>query len=62
MKNLIITEEIVKNRIFTIRGIQIMLDSDLAELYGVKTKNLNKAVKRNFERFPEAAIPIPRQP
>ena len=40
-------------RIFTIRGVQVMLDRDLAELYGVPTKALNQAVKRNRERFPE---------
>jgi hypothetical protein len=42
----------VKNLIYTIRGKQVMLDSDLAILYQVETKNLNKAVKRNIERFP----------
>ena len=44
--------EPVKNKIHTIRGIKVMLDRDLAELYGVMTRNLNKAVKRNAERFP----------
>ena len=43
----------IKRRIFTIRGKQVMLDSDLAELYQVETKNLNKATNRNAERFPE---------
>jgi hypothetical protein len=43
----------IKNRIFTIRGMQVMLDSDLAELYGVETNALNQAVKRNRNRFPE---------
>ena len=43
----------IKNRIFTIRGMQVMLDSDLAELYGVETKRLNEQVRRNIERFPE---------
>ena len=38
--------------IHTIRGQKVMLDYDLANLYGVETKNLNKAVKRNGERFP----------
>lgn len=42
----------IKNLIYTIRGKQVMLDSDLASLYQVETKNLNKAVKRNIERFP----------
>ncbi|MGJ1419529.1 ORF6N domain-containing protein [Sphingobacterium spiritivorum] len=43
----------ISNLIYTIRGKQVMLDSDLATLYQVETKNLNKAVKRNIERFPE---------
>lgn len=43
----------IEKMIFIIRGAKVMLDSDLAELYGVETKNLNKAVKRNIERFPE---------
>ncbi len=41
-----------ESRIFTLRGTKVMLDSDLAEIYGVETKNLNKAVQRNQERFP----------
>ena len=43
----------IKNLIYEIRGQKVMLDSDLAELYEVETKNLNKAVKRNIERFPD---------
>mgnify|MGYP005626101581 CR=1 FL=1 len=43
----------LKDKIHTIRGIQVMLDRDLAELYGVETKVLNQAVKRNIDRFPE---------
>ena len=42
----------IRTRILTIRGVQVMLDRDLAELYGVPTKALNQAVKRNAERFP----------
>ena len=42
----------VQNLIYEIRGIKVMLDSDLAKLYGVPTKRLNEAVKRNIERFP----------
>ena len=42
----------IENRIFTIRGQKVMIDRDLAELYGVKTMVLNQAVKRNIERFP----------
>ena len=45
--------DLIRSRIFTIRGVQVMLDRDLAELYGVATKALNQAVKRNIERFPE---------
>ena len=43
---------IIENRIFNLRGMQVMIDRDLAELYGVETKVLNQAVKRNIERFP----------
>ena len=43
----------IKSRILTIRGVQVMLDRDLAELYGVSTKALNQAVKRNIRRFPD---------
>jgi hypothetical protein len=45
--------ELVERRIYLIRGQKVMLDSDLAELYQVLTKNLNKAVTRNAGRFPE---------
>lgn len=45
--------EEIRARIHEIRGQQVMLDKDLAELYGVEVKNLNKAVNRNIERFPE---------
>lgn len=41
----------IENRIITIRGKQVMIDSDLAKLYGVETKVLNQAVKRNIQRF-----------
>lgn len=43
----------IENRILTIRGVQVILDRDLADLYGVETKVLNQSVKRNIERFPE---------
>lgn len=43
----------VENRIFDIEGEKVMLDSDLAEMYGVATKVLNQAVKRNLDRFPK---------
>lgn len=42
-----------ESRIFTIRGVQVMFDRDLAEFYGITTGNLNKAVKRNINRFPK---------
>ena len=45
--------ENIENLILNIRGKQVMLDRDLARLYGVETKRLNEAVKRNIERFPE---------
>ena len=43
----------VQNRIYLIRGHRVMIDRDLAEMYGVETRTLNQAVKRNFERFPD---------
>lgn len=43
----------IEERIFLIRGLRVMLDRDLGELYGVSTKALNQAVRRNRERFPE---------
>jgi hypothetical protein len=48
-----LNSEKIKNLIYTIRGKQVMLDSDVAMLYHYTTKNINKAVKRNIERFPE---------
>ena len=43
----------IENKIFTVRGVSVMLDSDLALLYGVETKRINQTVKRNINRFPE---------
>lgn len=43
----------VDSRILSLRGVQVLLDADLAQIYGVSTKALNQAVKRNAERFPE---------
>ena len=43
----------VEEKIYTIRGKHVMLDKDLAQLYGVETKRLNEQVRRNMERFPE---------
>lgn len=48
----IIPAEQIKEKIFNIRGERVMIDRDLAELYGVETKVLNQAVKRNINRFP----------
>jgi hypothetical protein len=53
MKALTITDETVEGKIYLIRGRKVMLDRDLAEMYGVETKALNQAVKRNRDRFPE---------
>ncbi|MFC6102836.1 ORF6N domain-containing protein [Olivibacter domesticus] len=52
-ENLIIPEEVVMNEIYYIRDQKVMLDRDLAELYGVETKVLKQAVKRNIDRFPK---------
>lgn len=48
-----ISDDIVVNKIYEIRNQKVMLDSDLAELYGVETKVLNQAIKRNIDRFPD---------
>ena len=45
--------QIIQNKIFEIRGLKIILDKDLALMYEVTTGNLNKAVKRNADRFPD---------
>lgn len=50
---LIVSDEIVISKIYYIRSQKVMFDSDLAELYGVKTKRLNEQVNRNTDRFPE---------
>lgn len=47
-----ITPQKIQKMIYIIRGQKVMLDSDLAELYGVKTKRLNEQVRRNIDRFP----------
>ena len=51
MKSLV-PQEVIENKILLIRGIKVMLDKDLADLYGVTTGNLNKAVTRNLDSFP----------
>lgn len=48
----ILTQPSVESRIFTIRGVQVIIDKDLAELYSTSTKRLNEQVRRNINRFP----------
>jgi len=55
-KTSIVPSALISQKIFFARGTRIMLDADLAQLYGVATKNLNKAVKRNASRFPSDFI------
>jgi hypothetical protein len=52
MNEMMIPEELILSKIYLIRGIKVMLDMDLAELYGVETKQLKRAVRRNEKRFP----------
>jgi len=52
----IVKFEAVENNILTIRDVQVILDSDVAELYGVETRDINKAVKNNPDKFPEGYI------
>jgi hypothetical protein len=53
MDSKILSPEQIAGRIFIIRGHRVMLDSDLAQLYGVTTKQLNQQVRRNIRRFPD---------
>ena len=55
MKNTtdLLTVESIRNYVYTIRGQQVMLDSDLSDIYGYELKAMNQQVKRNIERFPE---------
>jgi hypothetical protein len=52
-KDVIVSEETISNKIYFIRNQKVMLDRDLAALYGVENKRLNEQVKRNIERFPD---------
>ena len=52
MKDILISEKTIEQKIYFIHGEKVMLDKDLAELYGVSTGRLNKQVKRNIQRFP----------
>ena len=47
------TDELIMSKIYLIRGQKVMLDRDIAELYGTETKRANEQVRRNSERFPE---------
>ncbi|WP_249505375.1 ORF6N domain-containing protein, partial [Fibrobacter sp. HC4] len=49
----LIDENLLKSKVYTIRGVKVMLDADLAEIYGYSTKDFNRQVKNNIERFPE---------
>ena len=51
--NELILENEIKSKVYNVRGKEVMLDRNLAELYQVETRTLNQAVKRNIERFPE---------
>lgn len=51
--NIMLPDEVVMTKIFIVRGQKVMIDRDLAELYGVETKRLKEAVRRNITRFPE---------
>ncbi len=52
-KNKTLTDEIIMSKIYLVRGQKVMLDRDLAELYGVETRVFNQAVRRNISRFPD---------
>ena len=52
-EEIILSDNLVANKIYLIRDKRVMLDKDLAELYEVETRVLNQAVNRNIERFPE---------
>lgn len=49
----VLTQESIQNRIYLIRGQRVMLDADLAEIYGYETKRFNEQVKNNIEKFDE---------
>jgi len=52
LKKSIVPKTVIRDKIYTVRNVQVMLDEDLARLYGVETKVLNQALKRNLNRFP----------
>ena len=51
-----ITEELLKEKLYEVRGVKVMLDSDLAEIYGYETKNFNRQVKNNAKKFEGASL------
>jgi len=53
-QDITIPNEVIINKIYIIRGLKVMLDRDLSELFGVETKQLKRQVRRNIERFPES--------
>ena len=53
MNEIIVDDRMIEDMIYEIRGKQVMLDSDLAKLYGVETKRINEAVKNNIDKFPD---------
>lgn len=58
----LIDENLLKSRIHSIRGVKVMLDADLAEIYGYETKAFNRQVKNNIDRFPEEfRFPLSRE-
>lgn len=52
MNNIVTNNHTIQNKIFTLRDLQVMLDADLAGLYGVETKRINEAVRNNPDKFP----------
>lgn len=59
-KEIAIPDEVIIQKIYVIRGQKVMLDRDLADMYGVETRALNQAVKRNSRRFPSDFMPACR--
>lgn len=52
-KRIVLADEVIMNKIYIVRGQKVMIDKDLAGLYGVETKALKQAVRRNVRRFPK---------
>jgi phage regulator Rha-like protein len=52
-RSMILADEVIMNKIYFIRGQKVMIDRDLAELYGIETRRLKEQVKRNINRFPD---------